>query len=134
MNTSPSEIYQEMIAGIDDQECRQVADVMRSYIGEENGARIEEIAVAAYGDDSESHKRRLREVIERLVEEYAYPICAISGKAGRWLAATKDEAEAAARELERRSDRLRERARKLRMARLPGRMPEPAAKNLRLWS
>lgn len=86
---NPKEYYRKLSFSIKDAEIRLVAAVMSDYVGEENAVRLE-VLCGRVGMD----ERKVRMILEKLVTEYGLPVCAHSGKAGRWLARSFDEARA----------------------------------------
>ena len=84
---NPREHYRKLSFSIKDAEIRAVAAVMCEHIGEQNAVRLEALA-----DRVSMDERKVRLILEKLVTEYGLPVCAHSGKAGRWLARSFDEA------------------------------------------
>jgi len=84
---NPREHYRKLAFSINDAEIRMVAAVMAEHIGEENAVRLDALCGRVSMDE-----RRVRIVLEKLVTKYGVPVCAHSGKAGRWLARSYDEA------------------------------------------
>lgn len=84
---NPREHYRKLAFSINDAEIRMVAAVMAEHIGEENAVRLDALCGRVSMDE-----RRVRIVLEKLVLDYGVPVCAHSGKAGRWLARSYDEA------------------------------------------
>ena len=84
---NPREHYRKLSFSIKDAEIRAVAAVMCEHIGEQNAIRLEALAGRVSMDE-----RKVRLILEKLVTEYGLPVCAHSGKAGRWLARSFDEA------------------------------------------
>lgn len=84
---TPRDYYRKLSHDITDAEIRLVALVMSDYIGEDNAIRLEDLCKLALMDE-----RKVRMILERLVTEYRLPVCAHSGKAGRWLARTYGDA------------------------------------------
>ncbi len=84
---NPREHYRKLAFSINDAEIRAVAAVMAEHIGEENAVRLDALCGRVGMDE-----RRVRIILEKLVTEYGVPVCAHSGKAGRWLARSYDEA------------------------------------------
>ena len=84
---NPSDYYRLKSAEIKEADVRLVAACMTEYIGEENAVRIEDLSGRVSMDE-----RKVRLILEKLVTEYGLPVCAHSGKAGRWLARSFDEA------------------------------------------
>lgn len=121
---NPKAIYEEMVRSIQDMDVRTAARTMSYHVGEAQAISLEMMTFAVFKVADENAKRKTREILERLIEEHGFPVCSHSGKAGRWLAASKEEAAAAAAEREARAEKLLLSARKLRAARLPGREPE----------
>ena len=84
---NPRDYYRKLSHEITDAEIRFVAFTMADYIGEENAIRLEDLCALLVMDE-----RKVRMILERLVTEYGLPVCAHSGKAGRWLARTYEDA------------------------------------------
>ncbi|MFA6691535.1 MAG: hypothetical protein WCR98_06095 [Saccharofermentanales bacterium] len=84
---NPREHYRKLSFSIKDAEIRAVAAVMCEHIGEQNAVRLEALSGRVSMDE-----RKVRLILEKLVNEYGMPVCAHSGKAGRWLARSFDEA------------------------------------------
>jgi len=84
---NPRDYYRKLSHDITDAEIRFVALVMSDYIGEDNAIRLEDLCKLLAMDE-----RKVRMILERLVTEYRLPVCAHSGKAGRWLARTYEDA------------------------------------------
>ena len=84
---NPRDYYRKLSHDITDSEIRLVALTMADYIGEDNAIRLEDLCKLLAMDE-----RKVRMILERLVTEYRLPVCAHSGKAGRWLARSFDEA------------------------------------------
>ena len=84
---NPNDYYRLKSAEIKEADIRLVAAVMSEHVGEENLIRIEALCRRVSMDD-----RKVRIILARLVKEYKVPVCAHSGKAGRWLALSYDEA------------------------------------------
>lgn len=84
---SPRDHYKKLAFSIQDAEIRLVAAVMTDYIGEENAVRLDALCGRVSMDE-----RRVRLILGRLVTDFGVPVCAHSGKAGRWLARSFDEA------------------------------------------
>jgi hypothetical protein len=126
---NPSTFYAELVNSIVDYEMRQVARLLSNHVGEQNAITLDALTERVFGLDEDDHvkesdKRKSRMIIETLIEEHGFPVCSHSGKAGRWLAGTQEEALDAAREREGRAAKLLESARKLRAAKLPASMPK----------
>lgn len=119
----PSKFYGELVNSIEDVDLRRAARILSYHVGEEHAIPLDVLAVEVFDSDSESAQRKTREVLAQLIEEHGFPVCSNSGKAGRWLAGTKEEALEAAREREHRAERLLESAKKLRAAKLPAGLP-----------
>ena len=84
---NPREHYRKLSFSIKDAEIRAVAAVMSDYIGEENAVRLDALCRRVSMDE-----RKVRLILGKLVTEYGVPVCAHSGKAGRWLARTYADA------------------------------------------
>jgi len=84
---TPRDYYRKLSHDITDAEIRFVAITMADYIGEDNAIRLEDLCKLLAMDE-----RKVRMILERLVTEYRLPVCAHSGKAGRWLARTYEDA------------------------------------------
>ena len=78
---TPRDYYRKLSHDITDGEIRLVAFTMADYVGEDNAVRLEDLCKLTSMDE-----RKVRMILERLVTEYRLPVCAHSGKAGRWLA------------------------------------------------
>ena len=74
-------------AEIKEADIRLVAAVMSEHVGEENAVRLDALCRRVSMDE-----RKVRLILGKLVTEYGVPVCAHSGKAGRWLARSFDEA------------------------------------------
>jgi len=84
---NPREYYRMKTASITEADVRLVAACMTDYIGEENAVRLDALCRRVSMDE-----RKVRLILGKLVTEYGVPVCAHSGKAGRWLARSFDEA------------------------------------------
>ena len=84
---NPKEHYKKLAFSIKDAEIRMVAAVLCEHIGEENLVRLDALCGRVSMDE-----RKVRMILEKLVTEFGLPVCAHSGKAGRWLARSFDEA------------------------------------------
>jgi hypothetical protein len=84
---TPRDYYRKLSHDITDAEIRLVAFTMADYVGEDNAIRLEDLCKITSMDE-----RKVRMILERLVTEYHLPVCAHSGKAGRWLARTYGDA------------------------------------------
>ncbi len=84
---NPHEYYRKLSYYITDVEIRAVAEIMCDHIGEDDAIRLEDLCKLTKMDE-----RKVRMILERLVTEYRLPVCAHSGKAGRWLARTYEDA------------------------------------------
>lgn len=122
----PAKVYEQMVAEITVHDLRKVARILTAHIGEANAIRLDALALMVYSDAGDSAQRKVREIIETLIEERGFPVCSHSGRAGRWLAETQTEANSAAAEREARAEKLRISATKLRQAgyRLPAGEPK----------
>ena len=84
---SPKDYFKKLAFSIKDAEIRLVAAIMSDYVGEENAVRLDTLCRRVSMDE-----RKVRLILGKLVTEYGVPVCAHSGKAGRWLARSFDEA------------------------------------------
>jgi hypothetical protein len=84
---SPKDYFKKLAFSIKDAEIRLVAAIMSDYVGEENAVRLDALCRRVSMDE-----RKVRLILGKLVTEYGVPVCAHSGKAGRWLARSFDEA------------------------------------------
>jgi hypothetical protein len=123
----PSRYYAEMVDAIQDVDLRKAARTLSYHVGEENAVSLRDLAFAVYGAAEESDLRKTRQVLETLIEEHGFPVCSHSGKAGRWLPGTREEAIEAALEREGRAAKLMASARRLRGANLPASLPRIGA-------
>jgi hypothetical protein len=119
----PSKFYGELVDSIDDHDLRQAARFLSYHVGEENAITLVELTVLLFGEAGDTPLRKTREVLAQLIEVHGYPVCSNSGKAGRWMPATKEEANHAAAERESRAEKLLATARRLRAAKLPAGLP-----------
>ncbi len=83
---NPREYYHLKTAQITEADVRLVGACMTDHIGEENAVRIENLA-GRVG----FHERQVRDILETLVIQYGWPVCAHAGKAGRWIATTEED-------------------------------------------
>jgi len=84
---SPKDYFKKLAFSIKDAEIRLVAAIMSDYIGEENAVRLDALCRRVSMDE-----RKVRLILGKLVTEYGVPVCAHSGKAGRWPARTYEDA------------------------------------------
>ncbi|HQH28125.1 MAG TPA: hypothetical protein PLP17_12060 [Oligoflexia bacterium] len=84
---NPNDYYRLKSGEIREADIRLVAACMSDHVGEENAVRLETL-VARCG----LGERQVRDILEVLVKDHGWPIGAHSGKAGRWLARSFDEA------------------------------------------
>lgn len=84
---NPADFYRMKSFEIQEADIRLVAACMSDHVGEENLIRIEALCRRVSMDD-----RKVRIILEKLTTEYHLPVCAHSGKAGRWLARSYEEA------------------------------------------
>jgi len=84
---SPKDYFKKLAFSIKDAEIRLVAAIMSDYVGEENAVRLDTLCRRVSMDE-----RKVRLILGKLVTEYGVPVCAHSGKAGRWLARTYEDA------------------------------------------
>jgi len=111
---NPREYYHLMTASITEADIRLVAACMTDHIGEENAVRIENLA-GRVG----FHERQVRDILETLVIQYGWPVCAHAGKAGRWLATNEDDRWLVIGDLDSRIKSLRERREAMLRAKIP---------------
>ncbi len=135
---SITSFYQNILDTMEEGLEYRVFDCLASggHIGEENKITLEALAVRVLGKYTTTTERQIREAIETLRRDHRVPVLSESGKAGRWLAATKDELDACVAEMEARHRNLGDVIRSLRQAHIPAQAPkEPqrAVQN-RLWS
>ncbi|HZW04269.1 MAG TPA: hypothetical protein VFF68_10105 [Anaerolineaceae bacterium] len=115
----PTEFYRQIVESIREEDVHAVAGVMAGHVGEENLITLEDLAIQAFGEYNASTERKTREILEKLTTEHHLPVCANSGRSGRWLARDAAERDKSAGELERRGNHTLDRARALRMAVVP---------------
>ena len=101
-------------AQITEADVRLVAACMTDYIGEANAVRIENLA-GRVG----MHERQVRDILETLVIQYGWPVCAHAGKAGRWIATSEDDRWQVIGDLDSRIKALRERREAMLCAKIP---------------
>lgn len=119
----PAKYYGELVDSIDDMELRSAARTLTFHVGEENAISLRDLSFAVCGGATDNDLRKTRAILEQLIEDHGFPVCSHSGKAGRWLPGTKEEALEAAQEREKRADKLIASAKKLRAAKLPAGLP-----------
>lgn len=115
----PSDFYQELVNSITDDDIRRAARIMTMHVGYDNLITIDGLSERIFGEYTNSTERKTREILEKLTTEYHLPVCSLSGKSGRWLAANEDERISAVRELESRGQSILDRAKALRFATVP---------------
>ena len=121
-------IYDRILAEITDQTVRDVYCVIRDHIGKEHAITLDALTLTVYGnaglvtDDNGNENinptksRAIREAIETLREVHGIPICSNSGKAGRYLPASRAELDEFIAEHLSRAEKERLAAEKLRKA------------------
>ena len=65
------------------------------------------------------HERQVRDILETLVIQYGWPVCAHAGKAGRWIATSEDDRWQVIGDLDSRIKSLRERREAMLTAKIP---------------
>jgi len=115
----PSEYYQSLAESITEADVRRCAAIMALHIGQENLIHLDALARRIFGKCTASTERKTRDILEKLTTEYRLPVCSVSGRAGRWLAANDAERLSAVRELEARAQSVLDRAKALRQANVP---------------
>lgn len=101
MTTHP--VYDRILSEITDQTVRDVYCLIRDHIGKDHAITIDALTLTVYGnaalitdDDGNEYvnptkTRSVREAIETLREVHGVPVCSNSGKAGRYLPASRAE-------------------------------------------
>ena len=111
---NPREYSRMKTAQITEADVRLVAACMTDYIGEANAVRIETLAGrVGFGE------RQVRDILETLVIQYGWPVCAHAGKAGRWIATSEDDRWLVIGDLDSRIKALRERREAMLTAKIP---------------
>ena len=111
---NPREYYRLKSASITEADVRLVAACMTDYIGEANAVRIEDLAGrVGFGE------RQVRDILETLVIQYGWPVCAHAGKAGRWRPTTEDDRWKVIGDLDSPIKSLRERREAMLTAKIP---------------
>lgn len=123
----PAKYYAELVDSIQDVDLRKAARTLSYHVGEAQAISLRDLAFAVLGAADDNAMRKTRAILEQLIEEHGFPVCSHSGKAGRWLPGTKEEALEAAREREGRAEKLLASARRLRAANLPAGLPRIGA-------
>lgn len=125
---STTVIYDRILETIDDKLVRDVYCLIRDHIGKEHAISLEALTMTIYGDgamivDDEGNEyvnpsktRAIREAIETLREVHGVPVCSNSGKAGRYLPASRAELDEFIAEHLSRAEKERLAAEKLRKA------------------
>ncbi len=129
---NPKDFYDRLIASITEIDKRRIARLLSQHVGKANAVKKATIVAAAFGQVNDSTERKTREIIADMVTNDHFPICALSGKGGYYLAADHDEALESARELEGRATEANARAKALRMCNLPAVLPEERAQKAQL--
>ena len=111
---NPCEYYHLKTASITEADVRLVAACMTEHIGEQNAVRIEDLS-GRVG----FHERQVRDILETLVIQYGWPVCAHAGKAGRWIATTEEDRWQVIGDLDSRIKALRERREAMLAAKIP---------------
>ena len=101
-------------AQITEADVRLVAACMTDYIGEENAVRLDALCRRVSMDE-----RKVRDILETLVIQYGWPVCAHAGKAGRWIATSEDDRWLVIGDLDSRIKALRERREAMLTAKIP---------------
>lgn len=126
MTTTPQ--YDRILETIDDQLIRDVYCQIRDHVGKEHAISLDSLTIRVYGqaalitDDegneyvNPSKTRAIREAIETLREIHGVPVCSNSGKAGRYLPASRAELDEFIAEHLSRAEKERLAAEKLRKA------------------
>jgi hypothetical protein len=123
----PAKYYGELVESIQDMELRQAARTLTFHVGENQAISLRDLAFAVLKCADDNALRKTRAILETLIEEHGFPVCSRSGKAGRWLPGTKEEALKAAKEREDRAVKLLASAKMLRAAKLPAGLPRIGA-------
>ena len=120
--------YKRLVDAITDHDRRRTARIMTAYVGEAHRISKQDLCREVFGEHNTSTDRQIREIIAFLTTD-GFPICTSSSptKGGYWLAATRDEAILAAKDIESRIEDLAKRAKALRQADLPAVLPEQRA-------
>jgi hypothetical protein len=121
---NPSEFYRSIVASIDEQDLKKVAEFMLAHIGEEHTVDLSIITKEIFAEFNASTERKVRVILETLVIKYHLPIGAYSGKPGRWICKNREEVQRVEADLERRVSSTNDRIRALRSAHLPAQMPQ----------
>ena len=111
---TPREYYRKLSHEITDAEVKAVALIMCDYIGEDDAIRLEDLCKLTKMDE-----RKVRMILERLVTEYRWPVCAHAGKAGRWIATNEEDRWLVIGDLDSRIKALRERREAMLTAKIP---------------
>ena len=125
---NPKDHYQKIIQGITDIDARRVARALTAHIGKENSIDKRTLVMFIYGKYTSTTERQVRDIVADLVTNYRYPVCTSSSTGGYWIAANKDEAIEAARDIESRITDLSDRAKALRSCDLPAVLPDERAR------
>jgi hypothetical protein len=89
MTTHP--VYDRILSSITDQTVMDVYTTIRDYVGESHRITKESVSLVLWGKYTPSTDRTIRECVETLHSVYGVPICTDSGKAGYYMAATREE-------------------------------------------
>lgn len=125
MSTTP--YYDRILESIDDQLVKDVYCTIRDYIGKDHTITLEALTLVVYGEEAKirigtgysinpSKSRAIREAIETLREIHGVPVCSNSGKAGRYLPASRAELDEFIAEHESRAKKEFDAAEKLKKA------------------
>lgn len=111
---NPREFYNLMAAGIGDEDCQRVLNIMAEHIGEVNAVRLSSLTARL-----RMPERKIRDILEQLAVVHGVPIGAHAGTAGRWIILNEEERWAVANDLLSREVNLRKRRMAIERAHLP---------------
>lgn len=104
MTTTP--YYDNLLANMPEGLERDVFCTVRDYVGKEHAITLPMLSLVIFKDETETHKRMIREAIENLRNQYSIPVCSNSGNAGRYMPANQAELDEFVSEMRARASKL----------------------------
>ena len=124
--------YDKIIARLPQGLEANVLRVLLAHVGAENAISLDELTQTVLDTSNPTSDRQVREAIERL-RRRGIPVLSESGRAGRWLAANREELARCVAEMQTRAGTLQQTIAALRRASVPFDEQKPQHQ-LRIWS